>query len=173
VEDNELEQLSNEYFMLWIMIAQAKDAVLKARQRDYARYNINNERRAVLWVIQNIGGEATPVEISRELFKEINSVTEMLVRMTKEGLIKKYKSNGKSKNVVRLTKKGIEVFDQSLHNRTDERIFSVLSKRERKQLMTCLWKVRNKALSELGVPEWHIKYPLDPNNIEAGHNGLA
>jgi DNA-binding MarR family transcriptional regulator len=159
--------LYDEYFVLWVMIAQTKDALLKARQRDYALYEISNERRAVLWCIQNNGGEATPVEIARQLFRELHSVTEMLNRMNKEGLIKKYKSNGKSKNVIRLTKKGLEVFNQSLHNETDKRIFSVLSKEEREQLMSCLWKVRKKTLSELGIPEWRIKFPLDPNGSNA------
>jgi DNA-binding MarR family transcriptional regulator len=163
--------LYDEYFVLWIMVAQTKDALLKARQRDYAQFDISNERRAVLWCIQNNGGQATPVEISRQLFRELHSVTEMLNRMTKEGLVKKYKSNGKSKNVIRLTRKGLEVFSQSLNNQTDKRIFSVLSKEEREQLMSCLWKVRRKTLSELGIPEWQIKFPLDPNGPNGEENG--
>jgi DNA-binding MarR family transcriptional regulator len=94
----------------------------------------------------------------------------MLNRMEKEGLIKKYKSTGKSKSDVKLTKKGIEIFNQSLHNETDKRIFSVLSKKEREQLMSSLWKIRNRVLGELGIPEWHIKYPLDPNESGDGEN---
>jgi len=158
--------LYDEYFVLWVMIAQTKDALLKARQRDYAQFNISNERRAVLWVIQNNGGEATPVEIARQLFRELHSVTEMLNRMAKEGLVRKYKHNGKSKYVIRLTRKGQDVFQQSLNNDTDKKIFSILSEDEREQLMASLWKVRNKALSELGVPEWRIKFPLEPHETE-------
>jgi DNA-binding MarR family transcriptional regulator len=163
--------LYDEYFVLWIMVAQTKDALLKARQRDYAQFDISNERRAVLWCIQNNGGQATPVEIARQLFRELHSVTEMLNRMNKEGLIRKYKSSGKSRTVIKLTKKGLEVFNQSLHNQTDKRIFSVLSEKEQEQLMACLWKVRNKALSELGIPEWRIKFPLDPNGSNGEENG--
>ena len=33
----------DEYFMLWVLIAQTKDAILRARERDYARYGISNE----------------------------------------------------------------------------------------------------------------------------------
>ena len=168
--ENSVRPLSDEYFVLWVMVAQTKDAVLKARQRDYARFNISNERRAVLWCIQNNGGQATPVEIARQLFRELHSVTEMLNRMNKEGLIERYKSSGKSRVIVRLTKKGLEVFNQSLHNDTDKKIFSVLSKKERERLLACLWKVRNRALSELGIPEWRIKFPLDPNNSNSGGN---
>lgn len=157
--------LFDEYFILWVMIAQSKDAILRARQRDYARFNISNERRAVLWSIQNNGGHATPVEIARQLFRELHSVTEMLVRMEKEGLITRYKGSGRSRIEVKLTPKGLDVFNQSLHNETDKRIFSILTKKQREQLMSCLWKVRNQALSELGIPEWQIKFPLDPNSV--------
>jgi len=156
--------LSDEYFALWVMIAQTKDGLLRARQRDYARFNISNERRAVLWSIQNNGGKATPVEIAHQLFRELHSVSEMLVRMEKEGLITREKTSGKSRIEVKLTQKGLEIFDQSLYNETDRRIFSVLTKKQRERLLSYLWKIRGQVLSELGIPEWQIKYPLDPNH---------
>lgn len=170
--DNDARPISDEYFVLWVMIAQTKDAILRARQRDYARFNISNERRAVLWNIQNNGGRATPVEISRQLFRELHSVTEMLKRMEKEGLIKRYKCSGRSKVEVKLTEKGLEVFNQSLHNETDKRIFSVLTKKERERLASCLWKLRGQVLKELGIPEWHFKFPLDPNNSDTGKTDI-
>jgi DNA-binding MarR family transcriptional regulator len=155
--------LPDEYFMLWILLAQNKDAMLKARERDYARYGISNERRAVLYIIQNNGGSATPVEIARDLFRELHSVTEMLKRMEKDGLINRYKGSGRSKVEVGLTEKGIEVFNQSLHNETDKRIFSVLTKIERERLAAYLFRLRSKILEDLGIPEWHLNFPLNPN----------
>lgn len=155
---------SDELFALWVMIAQTKDAILRARQRDYARFNISNERRAVLWSIQNNGGQATPVEIARQLFRELHSVSEMLVRMEKEGLVNREQGSGKSRVLVKLTPKGHEIFNQSLHNETDKRIFSVLTKKQRERLINYLWKIRHQVLNELGIPEWQIKYPKDPNH---------
>jgi DNA-binding MarR family transcriptional regulator len=160
--------IADEFFMLWIMVAQTKDAILRARQRDYAHFNISNERRAVLWNIQNNGGHATPVEIARQLFRELHSVSEMLVRMEKEGLITRYKGSGRSRVEVKLTKKGLDVFNQSLHNETDKRIFSVLTKKQRERLMSYLWKLRGRVLKELGLPEWQYIFPLDPNNHNSG-----
>jgi DNA-binding MarR family transcriptional regulator len=155
--------LFDEYFMLWVLIAQTRDAILRARERDYARYGISNERRAVLFIIQNSGGSAAPVEIARDLFRELNSVTEMLKRMEADGLIARTKGKGRSKVEVSLTEKGLDVFKQSLHNDTDKRIFSVLTKRERDTLATILFKVRGRVLQELGIPEWHLNFPLNPN----------
>jgi DNA-binding MarR family transcriptional regulator len=168
VSKKDAPPIADEFFMLWIMIAQTKDAILRARQRDYARFNISNERRAVLWNIQNNGGHATPVEIARQLFRELHSVSEMLVRMEKEGLITRYKGSGRSRVEVKLTKKGLDVFNQSLHNETDKRIFSVLTKKQRERLMSYLWKLRGRVLKELGLPEWQYIFPLDPNNHNSG-----
>jgi DNA-binding MarR family transcriptional regulator len=169
--ENTAQQDNNEFFISWIMLAQARDAVLKARQRDYAQFDINNERRAVLWCIQNNGGQATPVEISVQLFHELHSVTEMLNRMVREGLLKKYKGTGRSRTIVRLTKKGSEVFNQSFYDKTDQRIFSVLTPKEREKLRSYLWKIRNNALKELGIPEWKIKFPLNPD-VPNGEEGV-
>lgn len=155
---------SDEFFVLWLLIAQAKDAVSKARHRDLERFNINKERRAILWSVQNDGGESTPVKIARQLFKELNSVSEMLKRMERQGLVTISKRSGKSSAIVKLTKKGEEIFNQSRHNQVDKRIFSILPKKRRERLALDLWAIRNQALRELGIPEWYIKFPSDPNN---------
>jgi DNA-binding MarR family transcriptional regulator len=154
---------SDEFFVLWLLIAQAKDAVSKARHRDLERFNINKERRAILWSVQNDGGESTPVKIARQLFKELHSVSEMLKRMERQELVTISKRAGKSSAIVKLTKKGEEIFNQSRHNEVDKRIFSVLPKKRRERLASDLWAIRNQALRELGIPEWHIKFPSDPN----------
>lgn len=156
---------TDEYFTLWVLIAQTRDAILRERERDYARYGIGNERRAVLLIILNNGGRATPVEIARGLFRELHSVTEMLIRMEKAGLVTRHKCSGRSKIEVSLTEKGLEVFNQSLHNQTDEKIFSILTKKERESLALCLWKIRGKVMQDLGIPEWHLNFPLGPNGI--------
>jgi DNA-binding MarR family transcriptional regulator len=162
-----IEDLSpDEFFTLWVLIAQTKDAILRARERDYARYGISNERRAVLYTIQNNGGTSTPVEIARSLFRELHSVTELLKRMENDGLISRAKGTGRSKVEVRLTEKGLDVFSQSLLNETDKRIFSVLTPTERERLAAYLWKLRRRVIEDLGIPEWQLDFPLDPSRKE-------
>jgi DNA-binding MarR family transcriptional regulator len=161
--DINAESAPDEYFMLWVLIAQTKDAILRARERDYARYGISNERRAVLYIIENNGGHSTPVEIARALFRELHSVTEMLKRMEQDGLVTRHQGSGRSKIEVSVTEKGLDVFKQSLHNQTDKRIFSVLPKEDREHLASCLFALRGKVLQDLGIPEWHLNFPLDPN----------
>jgi DNA-binding MarR family transcriptional regulator len=154
----------DEFFNLWVLIAQTKDAFLKARQREYDRFHITNERRAVLWSIKYYGGQASPTQIAGYLFRELNSVSEMLKRMEAEGLIKKYKGTSGTSVLVKITKKGVGIFDQSHHNETDGKILSILSKKQREQLATYLWAVRSQALKELGIPGWTRPFPPGPSN---------
>ncbi len=154
----------DEYFTLWVLIAQAKDALLSVREREYYQYNVTNERRAVLFAIAALGGQATPVEISRFLFRKINSVTEMIKRMEKEGLIKKYQTSGRTKVTVKITKKGFETYCQSLQNDSDKRILSILTKKQREQLAEYLLKLRNEAARELGIQSHSLVFSEDFHN---------
>ena len=154
--DDRQPSADDDYFMLWVLMAQTKDAILKARERDYARYGITNERRAVLYAIQRHGGRATPVEIARHLFRELHTVTELLKRMEASGLLERYEGSGRSKVEVGLTEKGLDVYMESRHNETDRRIFSVLTREERRRLESSLLKVRSRVLEDLGIPEWQL-----------------
>jgi len=157
--DDAGEMVPDEDFALWILVAQTKDAILRARQTEYVRFGISNERRTVLWIIQSYGGRATPVEIARRFFRELQSITEMLKRMEKHGLVSRHKGSGRSKTEVRLTDKGLDILQQSLRNEVDKRIFSVLTHEEREQLAASLWKLRTKALEELGIRDMELSVP--------------
>ena len=97
------ELKADEYFSLFVLLAQTKDAMLRARQVEYAPHGISNDRRALLWVIQSYGGQATPTEIGRKFFRELQSITEMLGRMEKDGLVAKGPGPGRSKTAFKLT----------------------------------------------------------------------
>jgi DNA-binding MarR family transcriptional regulator len=156
------ELKADEYFSLFVLVAQTKDAILKARQVEYDPYGISNERRALLWVIRSYGGEATPAEIGRRFFRELQSITEMLKRMEKDGLVTRHQGQGRSKTVVKLTEKGSDALRQSLHNETDKRIMSVLTSEERDQLAVSLSKLRKQALAELGVTDVELSVQYMP-----------
>jgi DNA-binding MarR family transcriptional regulator len=158
---------ADQYLMLWVLMAQTTDAMSRAREREYARYDINNERRAVLYVIANNGGSAKPVDIAREIFRELHSVTGLLKRMEDDGLVSRHKGSGRSKVEVRITDVGRHVLRESANSEIDKRVFSVLRKSERERLALYLWKVRAGVLAELGIPEWQLNLSLNRGPVEA------
>jgi DNA-binding MarR family transcriptional regulator len=134
-------------YELAVLLVQARDAVMKARRKELTRYHISPRQSAVLYYIQAIGAKATPAEISRGLFRESHSISEILGRMEKQGLLRRVKDLSR-KNMVRveLTEKGREACNQSEKRASLDKIFSTLSKEERQQLRSYLERLRDKAL---------------------------
>lgn len=150
----------DEYLKLWVLMSQTYDAFSRAQEIDYARYGINNERRAVLFIIANNGGHARPVDIAREIFRELQSVTGLLQRMERDGLVTRHKGSGRSKVEVRLTEAGRDVLKRSANSEIDKIVFSALKKSERERLSLYLWKVRTRLLAQLGIAEWQLNLSL-------------
>jgi len=139
-------------YNLWVLLHQTTDAALRARQKELDQFDISVIEAAVLVVIQAIGEKATPAEISRRIFREPHSVSALLNRMEKRGLLKKTQDLDR-KNMVRvsITEKGRQAYDKSTRRKSIYKIMSSLSESERQQLTSCLEKLRNKAFKELTV----------------------
>ena len=137
-------------YELWVLLHQTRDAIYKAREKELARFGLSSITAAALFIVEAINVPATPAEISRWLFREPHSVTGLLNRMEKQGLVRKTKDLEK-KNLVRvtLTDKGREAHELSSHRAVIHRILSVLSEEQRQQLTSCLQTLLDMALGEL------------------------
>ena len=144
-------------YNLWVLLHQAKDAVFKAREKELSQYGISTMEAAALFIIQAIGNKPTPAEISRWIFREHHTVTALLSRMEKKGLITKVKDPDR-KNTWRvdLTEKGQNAYRQSVKRESIHAAMSPLSQNERQQFESYLKKVRDQAfkysLSEPALP---------------------
>ena len=151
--------LTDQDFNLWWLLVQTRDAILKARRKELRQYNVSGRNAATLFIIQSLGDNATPAEISRWLLREPHSISEILNRMEKQGLVRKIRDLAR-KNMVRvvLTEKGLEAYFQSTKLESVRKIMSSLFEEERQQLRSSLLTLRNKALKELGT-EYQIPFP--------------
>lgn len=142
-------------YALWAMVQLTRQLMSAARGAELSAYGISNIEASVLFVVQAIDRShrrATPAEISRWLFRKPNSVTELLNRMIRKGLVQKV-DDAKRKNTkaIVLTAKGQEIYDQSSGRVAIHHIMSCLSPQERRQLWSLLEKLQNQSLSELGI----------------------
>ena len=138
-------------FDLWVLLRRTSHVVLKARDRELAKYGISAVQAAVLFLVRELGRDAIPAEISRQLLRDAHSVSGLLSRMEKDGLVRKVKDLDR-KNLVRveLTEKGNEAFNKSTRRESISGIMSSLPDKEQRQLMSYLRTVRDTALKELG-----------------------
>ena len=143
-------------YNLWVRLHQARDMSFKAREKELSRYGITLMQAAVLFIIETIGKGATPGVISRWLLREPHTVSNILKRMEREGLVKKKDSvnNNKKRQVsISLTEKGQEAYSLSLKRESIKEIMSCLSEEERRQLELSLEKIRDKAIQSFTVVE--------------------
>jgi DNA-binding MarR family transcriptional regulator len=132
------------------LLSLVRDALLKARQKELEQYNIHVRRAALLLTVQALGDKATSVELARRLLRERHTVSELLSKMEKDGLLRKVKDLDR-KNLVRvvLTDKGREVYNHSSKVASIRNIMTVLSEEERQKLRSLLQVLLHAALQEI------------------------
>lgn len=151
VYDYRLDPINNDDdYNLIALINQTSHAFSLARTRELSKYGLSMMRSAVLLVLQVRDNNATPTEISQWLLREPHTISALLDRMEKDGLIRRYRDMHK-KNTVRvaMTQKGRWAYDKSLERETFHEVMSVLSSEEREQLRTAMAKLWLRALQEV------------------------
>jgi DNA-binding MarR family transcriptional regulator len=141
------KEISNDKeYDLWVVTDHYWIAMFAARERELRKYGISAMQAEVLYIVDRIGKEATPAEIARWLLRRAHSVSGLLQRMEKDGLIVKTKDLSR-KNMVRvtITDKGQKALKQSLKRESIKRVASVLPEEDREQLYGYMKKLRDKA----------------------------
>jgi DNA-binding MarR family transcriptional regulator len=154
-----MQDFSSDYY-LWVLFSQTRDAILKARERELHSYRISERHAQLLFIINLIGHNATPAKVARWLFREPHSISEILDRMEKQGLLLKVKDMDR-KNLIRieLTEKGYDQYQRSFIPKNIPNILSTLSDDERKQFVSLLMKLRKAAIKRVGTK---YEVPLPP-----------
>ena len=100
------------------------------------------------------------MELSRQLFLEPHSVSELVDRMEKKGLVSKRKDPEK-KNVVRLaiTEKGQGLCRKVMGEDLIHNLLSSLNGKEKDQLWSLLSKIYETSLRELGIGDDTTLFP--------------
>ncbi len=88
-------------FELWVALFRARDAIYRLRQKELSQYNLTAEQSVVLYTLHELGDNATPAALARRIFRKSQSVSEMLERMRRDGLITKTKDLER-RNMVRV-----------------------------------------------------------------------
>ena len=144
--------LEDRDFASWVFMARTRDAILRSRVKELHKYNLTGRQSSVLIILEELDRKATPAEVSKWVFREPHSVSDLLKRMERDGLIKRIKDLAR-KNMIRveITDKGREAVHNAKKIEPVHRIMAVLSKEEHQQLMVIMQKLWDKALEELRI----------------------
>ena len=154
MEDNTLGKngTHDKDYELWVLLNQARHIIYRAREYELSHSGISAAQAEVLTTIEAIDHEAaaTPAEISRRLLQRAHSISTIINRMEKKGLIVKVKDLER-RNMVRvvITQKGYAAYYESFKRNMVCDIMDCLTKDECKALRSGLRRLRDGALEKL------------------------
>lgn len=145
-------ETSVEDWELWMLLNQVADAMARARQGEVRPLGVPLMQVAVIALLKRVNRPISPTELSRWLFREPNTISELLSRMQKQGLIRRDRKAKDANTRISLTKKGKELSLQgNVEGRVIHRIFSNLSVEDRSTFRGLLHTLLDGALHELTV----------------------
>lgn len=108
---------------VWALIRTVSHLMERARSRELAQYGITVQQAGILRHIKQMGEKATPSALARVMFREPTSVSALLTRMEKLGLVERTPGPERRNQVgVRLTARGEATHRQALANETERRV---------------------------------------------------
>jgi DNA-binding MarR family transcriptional regulator len=136
---------------LYILLDQTDSIVTSAVELEIKHLKMTQPQVRVQTMLSRQDKPATLEELANWTLKEFNSVSTLINRMEKKGLVKKTKINGDLKTYISLTEKGSELYHIQVTERSIHLIFNQLSSQEKKQLDSILKKVRDTTRDLLGL----------------------
>jgi DNA-binding MarR family transcriptional regulator len=151
--------INDQEQLLWVLLNQTYSAMQVMRRRELKTLRVSMTETAVLSLMSSNNGNATPYEISRWIFRESQSVSGLLDRMEKKGLLARVEDAKRLHGTrVVLTDKGRELGRKLATLRgVRKMIGAVFSPEELEQLTSYLMRLRGRALKETSMD---VRIPL-------------
>jgi DNA-binding MarR family transcriptional regulator len=134
-------------YKLWQLFAYTYRLIDSTSRSSLHKYGLSQNSLAILSILYQTGQNFKPAQLAIIFRREPNTITVILNRLEKQGLLKKakdkYRENTKR---VSLTEKGRLVF-QNVMNTNEYHIFATFSEEKRKQFTDCLYDL----LAHFGV----------------------
>jgi DNA-binding MarR family transcriptional regulator len=138
----------------WVLLRQAYNLVLRCEDRVFSEYGLTTEQHTVLMAIKNISGPVRITDIARWLDRSVNSVSMIIDRMVKAGLVRRTRDRKDRRTVfVTMTSKaeGAYVPATAVGWGLIQEILSPLSDEDKHTLIRLLETLRDKTYDYLGT----------------------
>ena len=136
----------------WILLRQAHNLIFKCEDRVFSEYGLTTEQHTVLMAVKNISGPVRITDIARWLDRSVNSVSMIIDRMVKAGLVRRTRDRKDRRTVfVTLTNKAEEAYVPATTAGWElvQEILSPLSNEDKRTLIRLLETIRDKTYDYL------------------------
>jgi DNA-binding MarR family transcriptional regulator len=137
----------------WVLLRQAYNLVLKCEDRVFSEYELTTEKHAVLMAIKHISGPVRITDIARWLDRSVNSVSMIIDRMVKAGLVRRARDRKDRRTVfVTMTSQAEKAYVLASVAGWGliQEILSPLSDEDKRTLIRLLETLRDKTYDYLG-----------------------
>ena len=147
-------------YTLLTQLLQVADIFVKIRERELLPQNLSATSAAILFLIDAMGKDVTPARVSRMLLREPHSISGILMRMEKAGLLKRTK-NMERKNLIRvtLTNKGNNALKEAMKKEGVKHVLGKLTEEQRRQLKNSLTLLKENGMKELNLSQRSLPWP--------------
>jgi DNA-binding MarR family transcriptional regulator len=146
-----MRKIEDSHIALYVLFDNTRELIFKAVEMELGQYQMSAPQVKLLDTLVRSDGELSLGQLSDVTGKELNSVSALVTRMTKKGLVKKFRKPGDGKIYVAITENGKEIYENTVTEKSIHLIFDALSITEEKQLQTLLKKLHQKARTLLGL----------------------
>ena len=136
-------------YNLWIFLDGAGFAMSRLRQLELSKFGLTVEQSIVMMILRHRGGSITANKVGELTFRQHNSISALVNRMIKAGLIAREKKPGEKSSTISLTREGHDLFNRLTYVSL-EMVFSTLKPNERLDFIRYLNTVHDKARELLG-----------------------
>jgi len=135
----------NTLLKLWLLLHRVRDALVACEDSIFKEYGLTTEQFAVLASVKSRGGSLRPVDLALILERSPNSVSMLVDRMVKAGLVKRTRDR-KDRRVVNvtLTNKGADALGPAVPAGWEfiQKILSPMPNEDRRVLVGLLEKIK-------------------------------
>jgi DNA-binding MarR family transcriptional regulator len=140
----------------WILLRQVYNLVSRCEDKVFSEYEVTTEQHAVLMAMKHIDGRVRPTDVARWLDRSVNSVSMIIDRMVKAGLVRRVRDR-KDRRAVFLTTTSkaekVYVLATVAGWGLTQEILSPLSDKDKRTLIKLLETLRDKSYDYLGSGE--------------------
>jgi DNA-binding MarR family transcriptional regulator len=155
-----MSKIDDKEYDIWILLSRVYHLIAMLRKLELSKYDILPVQSYILFIIKALGDETTPSKISEYVYQQRSSVSDILNRMVKQGLIRKTnKSGGNKRVIVTLTDKGEKALTLSENREYLHKVMLSLTEEKKRQLESALEILRDSAINELSITQKTIMRP--------------
>jgi len=140
----------------WILLRQVPNLVSRCEDQVFGKHGLTTERHAVLMAIRHIDAPVRPTDVARWLDLSVNSVSMIIDRMVRAGLVKRTRDRKDRRTVFLTATEKAEkayVLASAAGWELIQEILAPLSDKDKRALIKLLEMLRDKTYDYLGSGE--------------------